>query len=128
MAVLWEPVAVSISCCTLTTGVHCTFFPLLCCIGTSPWIHPHCSQPLLGLFIYAKAKWHQGPSLSGDVAGLMGTPSTSSLQWGSCAVIRVAPDKSRAEISPSGVLDLVKVAPGGACWASWQWWACRTQV
>lgn len=127
-AVPWGVVADSIACRTPRAWVCFTFFPPLCRIAASPWILPHCSEPRLGLFIYAKAKWQQGPSLSGGLAELAGTPSAGSLQRGSCAVIRVAPDKSRAGNSPQGVLDHIKVAPGGAHQASWHWWACRPQV
>lgn len=92
--------------CATHPGLGCLlfFFPLLCHIAASLWALPlHCcSQPRLGLLIYAKAKLQQGLSFSGGLAELAGAPRAGSLQCGSCAVIKAAPDKSRAGISPQG--------------------------
>lgn len=111
MAVPWGLVAVGISCHTPRAWARFTFFPPLCCIATSPWIHPHCLS-LAYLFM-------QKPMAAGTIPFWWpGAPSTGCLQHGSCALIKAAPDKSRTGISPQGVLDHVKVAPVGACQAS----------
>ena len=55
VAVPWGPAAVSISCHTPVAWVS-QFFPPPCRIAASPWLHPRCSQPRLGLFIDAKAE------------------------------------------------------------------------
>lgn len=101
IAMPWGAMAVSILCHAPRAWVPFIFFPLLWHIAASLWTLPlHCcSQSRLGLLICAKAELQQGPSFSG---GLAGVPRAGSLQCGSCAVIRAAPDKSRAGISPWG--------------------------
>lgn len=89
----------------------------------------HIALSLASAYLFMqKPNGSRGLSLSGGPAGLAGVPSAGSLQRGCWAVIRAAPDKSRAGIFLWRVLDRVKAAPGGGRRASWQQGACRPRV